>query len=153
MPRRSEEQRIAALESQIAQLKARVEAKRVTKDPGLRFVAKAIKAVDQAAEVTQDAAIRRALEEARSTLSACLQLQGVTLTPQGNSPKRAARSGAIDGETLMAYVRSNPGSRGEQIAAGLGTNVKIMRPVMKRLIESGRVRTAGERRGMTYSPV
>ena len=67
--------------------------------------------------------------------------------------ERVARGGEIDSETLMGYVRSNPGSRGEQIAAGLLTNVKIMRPVMKRLIESGRVRTAGERRGMTYSPV
>jgi hypothetical protein len=153
MPRRSEEQRIAALESQIAALKARAEAKKVTKDPGLRFVAKAIKAVDHAAEVTQDAAMRRALEEARSTLSACLQLKGVTLTPQGSAPKRAVRGGSIDGEALMSFVRSNPGLRGEQIAASLSTNVKIMRPVMKRLIETGRVRTAGERRGMTYSPV
>jgi hypothetical protein len=153
MPRRSEEQRIAALESQIAALKAKAEAKKVTKDPALRYVSKALKAVDQAAEETQDGALRRALEEARSTLSACLQLKGVTLTPKGSATKRVVRGGTIDSDTLLSYVRSNPGSRGEQIAAGLMTNVKIMRPVMKRLIEAGRVRTAGERRGMTYSPV
>jgi hypothetical protein len=152
MPRRSEEQRIAALESQIATLKAKAEAKKVTKDPALRYVSKALKAVDQAAVETQDAAIRHALEEARSTLSACLQLQGVTLTPKGSAPKRVVRGGAIDGEALISYIRSNPGSRGEQIAAALMTDVKVMRPVMKRLIEAGRVRTAGERRGMTYSP-
>jgi hypothetical protein len=152
MARRSEEQRIAVLEAQIAALKAKAEAKKVTKDPALRFVSKALKAVDQAAEATQDGAMRKALEEARSTLSACLQLKGVTLTPRGSAKKRVVRAGAIDGDTLLSYIRSNPGSRGEQIAAALMTDVKIMRPVMKGLIEAGRVRTAGERRGMTYSP-
>lgn len=154
MPRRSEEQRIAALEAQIAALKAKAEAKKVTKDPALRFVSKALKAVDEAAHATQDGALRRALEEARSTLSACLQLKGVTLTPRGSSVKRIPREGSIvDSDILLSYVRSNPGLRGEHIAAALMTNVDVMRPVMKRLIADGRVRTSGERRGMTYLPV
>ncbi|MDZ4773761.1 MAG: hypothetical protein SGI72_11580 [Planctomycetota bacterium] len=153
MPRRSEEQRIAALEAQIAALKAKAEAKKVTKDPALRYVSKALKAVDQAASETQDGAMRRALEEARATLSACLQLKGITLTSRGSSVKRIPRGGAVDSDILLSYVRSNPGLRGEHIAAALMTDVDVMRPVMKNLIADGRVRTAGQRRGMTYLPV
>lgn len=152
MPRRTEEQRIAELEGQIAALKAKAAAQKVAKDPALKFVSKAIRIVDQAAAATPDAAMRKALEEARSTLAACLQLKGVTLTPRGSAVKRVVRAGAIDRDTLLGYVKEHPGSRGEQIAAALGTDVKAMRPVMKALIAERRVKTAGERRGMTYSP-
>ncbi|HEV8244452.1 MAG TPA: hypothetical protein VGP93_01660 [Polyangiaceae bacterium] len=152
MPRRTEEQRIAQLEAQIAELKAKAAARKVQKDPALKHVSKALKAVDAAASETKDAAMRQALEEARSTLSACLQLKGVTLTPRGSSRKRPASGGSVDRQTLLAHVRSNPGSRGEQIAAALGTDVKVMRPIMKSLIADGEVETKGERRGMTYSP-
>jgi predicted ArsR family transcriptional regulator len=71
---------------------------------------------------------------------------------QNNNLNGAAGGGDVDRDTLLAYVRSNPGSRGEQIAAALGTDVKAMRPVMKKLIADGKVETKGERRGMTYSP-
>lgn len=152
MARRTEEQRIADLEAQIAALKAKAAAQKITKDPALKFVSKAIKAVDQASNATHDGAMRRALEEARSTLSACLQLKGVTLTPRGSTVKRAVRSGSVERDVLLDYVQSHPGSRGEQIAAALETDVKTMRPVMKQLIADRKVKTAGERRGMTYSP-
>jgi hypothetical protein len=48
-------------------------------------------------------------------------------------------------------VRSNPGQRGEQIAAALAADTKAIRPVMKKLIAAGKVRTEGQRRGMTYT--
>ena len=47
----------------------------------------------------------------------------------------------------------HPGQRGEQISAALGTDSTTMRPVMKRLIEERKVKTKGERRGMTYAAV
>lgn len=154
MPRRTEEQRIAALEAQIAALKAKADAKKVNKDPALKFVSKAVKAIDLAASETRDAALREALGEARSTLSACLQLKGVVLAPNASSSRRSNRGGSsVDREELLTYVRNNPGSRGEQIAEALGTDSKALRPVMKALIEDRKVKTAGERRGMTYSPV
>jgi hypothetical protein len=153
MPRRTEEQRIAALEAQIVALKAKAAATKVKKDPALKYVSKAMKAIDTAACETKDAAMRQALEEARSTLAACLQLKGLVAAAKASGPRHVIRGGGnLERDQLLTYVRNNPGSRGEQIAAALGTDVKVMRPVMKALIADRKVRTAGERRGMTYSP-
>lgn len=151
MSRRTEEQLIADLEAKIANLKARAEAKKVKKDPALKYVSAALRAIDKAASETSDKAMREALGEARSTLSACLQLGGVsTLTAKGSGPKRAARGGSVDADSLLSYVKNNPGQRGEEISAALGTDSKTVRPVMKQLIEDRKVKTKGERRGMAY---
>ena len=151
MSRRTEEQLIADLEAKIANLKARAEAKKVKKDPALKYVSAALRAIDKAASETSDKAMRGALGEARSTLSACLQLGGVsTLTAKGSGPKRTARGGSVDADSLLSYVKNNPGQRGEEISAALGTDSKTVRPVMKQLIEDRKVKTKGERRGMAY---
>jgi hypothetical protein len=154
MPRVTAEKHIASLEAQIAALKNKIAAEKVRKDPGLKFVSKAIRFIDTASRETKDAAMRESLEEARSTLSACLQLKGVPIGSNGTGLRRVARGGgSVDRDTLLAYVRNNPGSRGENIAAALGTDVNTMRPVMKALIADRKVRTAGQRRGMSYNPV
>jgi hypothetical protein len=155
MPRQTAEQRIAALEAQIQAIKAKAAAEKVKKDPALKFVSKAIRFIDNASGETKDAALREAFAEARSTLSACLQIKGVTAGIKASGPRRGSNGHAsipVDRDTLLKYVKGNPGSRGEQIASALGTHVNIMRPVMKALIADRKVRTAGERRGMTYSP-
>jgi hypothetical protein len=142
----------AALQShQVSALKFKIAAERVKKDPALKTLSKAIRFVDQAATESRDAAMRESLEEARSTLSACLQLKGLTLVEKW--PRRRSGSDSpVDRDALLAYVRSNPGPRAEQIEAALGTDVNTTRPVMKQLIAERKVKTAGQRRGMTYSP-
>jgi hypothetical protein len=157
MNRRSETERIAALEARIAALKARLEQKKIKRDPALKHVSKAVRAIDTAMGETKDHALRKALEEARTTLSACLSLSGLLVPGAAGKPKAVGRRSSGGGgdalaDSLLSYVRSNPGQRGEQIAAALGTDTKSMRPTMKQLIEAGKVRTSGRNRGMTYTP-
>jgi len=59
----------------------------------------------------------------------------------------------VDEAALLNYVRSNPGQRGEQISEALGTDSNSIRPVMQRLIADRKVKTHGQRRGMTYSTI
>ena len=92
---------------------------------------------------TSDQAPRGALQEARVTLGACIQLKGVLMPQSGRA------NGTVN-PTILAFVQKNPGRRAEQIAAGLGTDSKGPRSPMKRLVETGRVKTKGERRGMLY---
>jgi len=149
--RRSEEDRIKALEAQIESLKQRAEAKKVKRDPALKHVAAALRSIDKALSFSEDQATRQALDEARATISAALSINGIaakgTLVPQ-----RRRAVGSIEADALLAFITAHPGSRGEQIAAELGTDTKVIRPVMHRLIDERKVKTKGQRRGMTYHP-
>jgi hypothetical protein len=158
--RRSPEELIQDLQKRIEKIKARAEQKKIKADPALRHVRGALKSIQKAMGATQDNVMRKSLDEARATLSACLQLGGVspdfaapsrTLVPVGG--RRSSSAVADMGESLLTFVSKHPGQRGEQIAAALGTDVKTMRLPMKRLIEARQVRTEGQRRGMTYYPV
>ncbi len=84
------------------------------------------------------------------------QLQGV-VSASGAASRVAGGRRSSDGveqmgASLLAYVKKNPGKRGEDIAAGLETDSKTIRLPMKKLIADGEVRTKGERRGMRYYP-
>ena len=96
-------------------------------------------------------ATKKALTEARSTLSACPGVERGVLVPTRTRRSASERAG-LAGE-LLTYVRNNPGQRGEHIAAALGTDVTSMRPIMKKLIGEGKISTEGQRRGMTYAAV
>jgi len=142
--RRSEEQLIADLRAKIDHLKARAASKAAKKDPTVRHVHKAVRAIDAAMAATGDHALRTALQEAHATLSACLQLGGDAV------PTAARSNGSADLGAVLAFVQKNPGQRGEHIAAALGTDTKVLRGSMKRLIEDRKIETKGERRGMRY---
>jgi hypothetical protein len=107
---------------------------------------------------------RAALEEVHAKLSLALgdtapkrrgpgrpRKTATVAVPQ--EKKRGKRTAADLGEmgaALLAHVKANPGQRGEQIAAALGTDVGTMRLPMRQLIAEKKVRTEGQRRGMTY---
>ena len=154
--RRAPEDLIAALESKIESIKARAERKRARSNPAVRYTVAAVRNMDKAMGAATDAVLRKALEEARGGLSAYLALQGVAPAAgsggRGMNGRRSTEAVEQMGASLLAYVKKNPGQRGEQIAEAMGTDTKTMRLPMQRLIAEERVRTKGERRGMRYYP-
>ncbi|HEX6885436.1 MAG TPA: hypothetical protein VF530_18820 [Planctomycetota bacterium] len=149
--RRGLEEQIAALEAKIAAIKEREARKKAQKDPAARFVKAATKSLEKALGVVKDAEQKKALQAARAALSEGFATAGV-VTPGGGRARRSAHEIEDLSEQLLEYVRSHPGSRGEEIAAALATDSATIRPVMKKLIASGKVTTEGQKRGMTYSP-
>src|SRR5947207_8870952 len=129
--RRTQEQVIADLEARIVALKHRAAQKHVKRDPALKHINAAVRSIDKAVSECEDLATKKALSEARETLSACLSLNGVTIPSHGSAVKASGRrsSGQVDADALLSYVKSNPSQRGEQIAAALGTDSTSMRPV------------------------
>jgi hypothetical protein len=148
--RRSLDQQIEALQSKIVALRERDARKQAKTDPVLRLVASAVKSIDKGLALTENAGMRKGLGEARSILAGSLGIDGAQRTPARR--RTAAANGDLP-EALLSYVRSNPGQRSEHIAAALSTDAATIRPVMKRLIAAGQVRTEGQKRGMTYEAV
>jgi hypothetical protein len=153
--RRTDEQRIADFEKQIDALKQRKVRNLQRRDPALKHMHAAVRSIDKAMSENHDAAARQGLAEARSSLAACLALVGAAPN-QGRGVltlRLRPRAGVITEDALLSHVRQNPGDRGEQIATALRTDTATVRPVMKRLIKAGRVRTVGQARAMSYAAV
>jgi hypothetical protein len=151
--RRTDQQRIADFEKQIEALKQRKARRLIPRDPALKHLHAAVRSIDKAMSESHDQAARQGLADARSTLAACLALVGSASTRDRGvvTPRPGAITGVVSEDVLLIHVRQNPGHRGEQIAQALGTNAATVRPVMRRLIKAGRVRTAGQARAMSYS--
>ena len=136
-------------------MKARAERKKARTNPSVRHVVAALRSIDKALGTSQDAVVRKGLDEARATLSACLAVQGVVPAASSQS---AARSGGRRSSTdvanlagaLLAHLEKHPGQRGEEIAAALETDTRTIRLPLKKLIEEKRVKTKGVARGTSY---
>ena len=152
--RRGIEERIAFLEAKIAAVKEREARRRAKADPVLRNVSAALRSIDKALAATDDSASRKNLGAARSALESIVasEVANDSISPAPARVRRSSSDLASLGDSLLEYVRSHPGQRSEQIAQGMGTDTATIRPAMKRLIEAGKVRTEGQRRGMTYDP-
>lgn len=149
--RRTPEQQIADLESKIHEIKTRAERQKVKKDPALRHVSAALRAVDKALGETSDSATRQALGEARATLSACLSLNGgaVKAGRSGTIPA-ARRGGRVEPERVLDYLEKHPGSRSEELSAALGAETTALRSALQQLRSDGRARSEGQGRGTRY---
>jgi hypothetical protein len=77
---------------------------------------------------------------------------GTTSGKTGKRGKRSTAQVAQTGERLMIYIKKNPGLRGEQLASVFKTDSKTIRLPLQRLIAEKKIKTKGQRRGMSYHP-
>ncbi len=153
--RRTPEQLIADLQARIEQVKHRAERQKARRDPALRHISGAVRSIDKALGASEDAATRKALDEARVTLAACLALNGVAVKAGGRGAlvqgARRSASQAVDPAKVLEYIAQHPGGRAEDIAAALGTDSKGLRPALAKLKADGRVKAKGVARATRYS--
>ena len=68
----------------------------------------------------------------RATLAACLAMNGAGAGKAVIKPaKRASRAGAaVDAQSVLVYIKSNPETSGEQVARETGTDTATLHPVL-----------------------
>jgi hypothetical protein len=144
--RRSPEQMIADLQQEIERIKTRAAQRKVRRDPALRHVTAAVRSIDKAMGATTDAATRKAFNEARATLAACLSLNGA-------APRKGPRRGAarVDPDAVVAFLKNHPWCSSAQVGEAVGSDAATLRPVLKQLIADGAVKARGKARGTRYA--
>jgi hypothetical protein len=98
--RRSEEQLIADLQARIEGIKTRAATKVAKKNPAVRLTNQAVRSIDEALEVAENAAHRESLTEARMALVAYLQLDGLKI-PQRRGRKPGKATGVQDSVAVV----------------------------------------------------
>lgn len=71
-------------------------------------------------------------------------------TSKGRRIRRSEEEIAALGETFLDYVKQNPGQRLEEIGVGLSTDTADLKRPVANLMEDGKLRTEGQRRGTKY---
>lgn len=152
--RRTTDERIADLKAEIERIKARAAQQKAKKDPALRHISAAVRAIDKAMGETKDKATRAALAEARATLSACLVLNAaVPASGQGTRAPKPRAVARLDPDQVLDCIRKHPGSRSEDMFAELETDAASLRPVLHQLRDSGKVKVEGKARATRYTAV
>lgn len=55
-------------------------------------------------------------------------------------------------DSLLAYVKANPGQRIEEVARGMETSTRELSLPAKKLLANRKIRTRGQKRATTYFP-
>ncbi len=151
MARRTAEQQIQDLQAKILAIQERANRKKAKKNPAVKFMAMGLRSLDKALNSTDDAVLRKALDHARVTVASCLAMTGVKANGASKARGPGPRGGAkLDGDALLAYLKSNPGQRSEAISTAFSTDAVTLRGALKKLIEAGLARTEGQKRATTY---
>lgn len=150
--RRSPEEQLAHLKAKLDQVKARAARRETLRDPALRHVGNAVRALKRALDTTSDEATREALNEANAILAACLALHGVApATPGSRAPAGKSTDGPPSADDVLAYLRRSPGARSQDICAALSTDAATLRRVLRGLRDEGQVLVEGRARATRYS--
>jgi len=81
LKRRTTEEIVAELQAKIVAVEAAGARRKARANPATKHGTAALKLIDKAAQETADVTARKALEEARGSLSAWLAVEGLTVAP------------------------------------------------------------------------
>lgn len=115
----------------------------------------------------QPPAIQAALDNLVETVRTAMMAEFLELLRNGKPPslksgrkpgrvareaggRRSAEGVEQVGQQIVVFLKSNPDSRAEQIAAGVGSSTKELALPIKKLLASKHVAKKGQRRGTTY---
>jgi len=108
----------------------------------------AMQAVREALDVGRFGRVRASAAPSRGALPSAPSRRRMA-TPNG---RRSDDQMNHDVTRLEEFVRDNPGKRMEQIGAALHASSKTLARPMTKLLASGAVRRAGQKRGAKYFP-
>lgn len=113
--------------------------------------------VDELADLVR----RSALEAVGSALGGPARPSGPRPGPAPRRKKKASRKAgaarrgsagaAQDPAELLAFIKSNPGLRLEELSSQMGIASATLRPAIVRLLGAGEIRTEGKARGTRYT--
>lgn len=111
-----------------------------------RFIAN----ISQQAKVVTAQALEDSLAPSRGKPSARSAVK-VGRPTGGRAPKRTQEEMEELATQVLAYVRTNPGQRIEQINQALGTTTKDLALPIRKLVGDGQLVTKGQKRSTTYA--
>jgi hypothetical protein len=100
--RRSDQQMIEDLQTQLERLKKRAQTRKATRSPSLKHTAQAVRSIDAALAAVDSAPLKKALQEAREPLVAYLMIEGIAVPkPRGRKPGRRGRREQVPEEAAV----------------------------------------------------
>lgn len=146
--RRSEDERIEALEAEIARLKALKEQKQSQARREAKKLLKAIGKAQSLAEKEGDGKLDSALSKALSSIEGAL---GGAISSKGGRVRRTSDQLESLKNEIADFVRLNPDCTMGDMSSGLNESSKDLRGPVNELLSEGVLKKRGQRRGTRYS--